>query len=256
VIQPQFNDLVISTYGRGFWILDDLTPLQQMTKSVTDSNAYLFPPRITYRFRNTSVLYSVDEDPTAGQNPPYGAIINYYLKSVPAGDVKILIVDPKGQTVREADIQAQMEMLTELRKDLEGAADMVNQVEMVRSQLDNLRSVLRGSSEAASIIPAADDMEKKFTEVEDRLIQRKLTGQGQDSTRWPAMLVSKITYLAGGLSNSDSGPTTQQRQVHAMFKEQLAALRRQLDELVSGDLDAFNKLLRERNVQNIIAKTP
>ena len=144
----------------------------------------------------------------------------------------------------------------ELRKDLEGAADMVNQIEIVRSQLENIRSILRGSSEAASIISAADDLDKKFTEVEDKLIQRKLTGQGQDSTRWPAMLVSKITYLAEGLSSADFGPTTQQRQVHAMFKEQLAAHRRQIDELVSRDLDAFNKLLRERNIQNIIARTP
>src|SRR5215831_13833556 len=81
VIQEQFNDLVISTYGRGFWILDDLTPLQQWTKSVMDANAHLFAPRVTYRFRNATVPFSTFEDPTVGQNPPYGALITYYLKS-------------------------------------------------------------------------------------------------------------------------------------------------------------------------------
>ena len=43
VVQERFNDLVIATYGRGFWILDDLTPIQQWTPSVQESNAHLFP---------------------------------------------------------------------------------------------------------------------------------------------------------------------------------------------------------------------
>src|SRR5262249_15158188 len=100
VVQEHFNDLVISTYGRGFWILDDLTPIQQMTKSVTDANAYLFPPRDTYRFRGATTPFSVGDDPTAGQNPPYGAMISYYLKSSPSGEVRIRIEDSKGQVVR------------------------------------------------------------------------------------------------------------------------------------------------------------
>ena len=51
-------------------------------------------------FRNSAVPVAVDYDPTAGQNPPYGASINYYLKSVPSGDVKIRIEDAQGQIVR------------------------------------------------------------------------------------------------------------------------------------------------------------
>ena len=100
VVQEHFNDLVIATYGRGFWILDDLAPLQQMNQMVRDSSAHLFTPRPAYRFRNTVVPVTMSDDPTAGQNPPYGASINYYLKSAPSGDVKIRIEDAKGQTVR------------------------------------------------------------------------------------------------------------------------------------------------------------
>jgi photosystem II stability/assembly factor-like uncharacterized protein len=341
VVQEQFNDLVISTYGRGFWILDDLAPIQQMTKNVTDANAYLFAPRDAYRFRGATIPYSMGDDPTAGQNPPYGAMISYYLKSAPSGDVKIRIEDSKGQTVRtingtktaginrvnwdlraeqskeirlrtsaayapdvrpgpegwrnapdggrisillppgnytvklsaggqdlsqplvvkkdpnsggtEADIQAQIAMLMDLRKDLESAADMVNQIETVRAQLETLRGILRGSPDSSQIRTGADDVDKKFLAVEDKLIQRKLTGQGQDDTRWPSMLVRKIVYLAGGLSGSDYGPTTQQKEVKALLESQLSQARTQLNEAVSRDLDAFNKMLRDRNMGNIIA---
>jgi len=156
----------------------------------------------------------------------------------------------------EADIQAQTEMLMDLRKDLESAADMVNQIEMVRSQLENIRSILRSSSDAASVRSAADDVDKKFTEVEDKLIQRKLTGQGQDDTRWPSMLVRKLAYLAGGLSSGDFAPTTQQREVHAMLRERLVAQHRRLDDLIHQDLVAFNKMLQDRNIGNVISQVP
>lgn len=99
-IQEHFHDLVLATYGRGFWILDDLTALEQMTSQVTDSTAYLFAPRDTYRFRFTVQPEAPAYDPTAGQNPPYGADINYYLKSAPQGDVRIAIQDSGGRTVR------------------------------------------------------------------------------------------------------------------------------------------------------------
>src|SRR5216110_2174926 len=95
-IQERFNDLVISTYGRGFWILDDITPIQQMTAQVKSSNSNLFPVHATYRFRGITVPYASADDPTAGQNPPYGAAINYYLKSAPRGDVSIKILDAQG----------------------------------------------------------------------------------------------------------------------------------------------------------------
>src|SRR6185369_3946561 len=98
--QEHFNDLVIATYGRGFWILDDLGPLQQMNKVVMDSTAHLFAPRPTYRFRSGTVPFSMSDDPTAGLNPPYGASISYYLKSASKGDVKIRIEDSSGQPVR------------------------------------------------------------------------------------------------------------------------------------------------------------
>jgi hypothetical protein len=133
---------------------------------------------------------------------------------------------------------------------------MVNQIEIIRSQLSALTTLLQTSADSAPVKSAADDLDKKLIGVEENLIQRKLTGTGQDATRWPAMLVAKMAYLAGGVSNSDFPPTTQARAVHAQFKDQLAGYRRRLDEIVNKDLEAFNRTLRERNIQNVIGKVP
>jgi len=100
VIQDHFNDLVVATYGRGFWIMDDITPLQQLTPQVLKSGVHLFSPRAAYRFRNVTRSQSYPNDQCSGRNPPYGASINYYLKSAPKGDVKITILDENGLVVR------------------------------------------------------------------------------------------------------------------------------------------------------------
>ena len=100
IVQPHFNDLVIATYGRGFWIADDVTPLQQLTPAVAASAAHLFAPRNAYRFQGRTSPMSMSNDMTAGENPPYGASINYWLRSAPRGAVTIRIANAAGKTVR------------------------------------------------------------------------------------------------------------------------------------------------------------
>jgi photosystem II stability/assembly factor-like uncharacterized protein len=100
VIQEHFNDLVISTYGRGFWILDDLTPLQQLTTDVMEGAAHLFPPRDAYRFRPITPLSTTYDDPTTGEDPQYGASINYWLKAPAESPPTVTILDEAGTVVR------------------------------------------------------------------------------------------------------------------------------------------------------------
>ncbi|MBZ5522126.1 MAG: hypothetical protein LAP21_07785 [Acidobacteriia bacterium] len=100
-VQKHFNDLVVSTYGRGFYILDDLAPLQQLTGAIADANVHLFTPPAAYRFRLTSGIRETSDDPTAGHNPTYGASLSYWLKGVPEGEVSITIADAAGKTLRK-----------------------------------------------------------------------------------------------------------------------------------------------------------
>jgi hypothetical protein len=95
------DDVVVGTHGRSFWILDDITPLRQLGPQVAQAEALLFKPQVAYRVRrnvNTDTPLP-PEEPTA-QNPPDGAILNYYLKSAAAGPMTLEVFDAKGSLVR------------------------------------------------------------------------------------------------------------------------------------------------------------
>ncbi|MCG6954645.1 MAG: sialidase [Gemmatimonadetes bacterium] len=100
VVQEHFNDLVISTYGRGFYILDDLAPIQQLTPEVMASGSHLFPPRDAYRFRDVTAPSTTYDDPTTGEDPQYGAYLDYWLKAPAKADPSVEILDASGQVVR------------------------------------------------------------------------------------------------------------------------------------------------------------
>jgi photosystem II stability/assembly factor-like uncharacterized protein len=95
------DDIAVGTHGRSFWILDDITPLRQLADSVAQTDAFLFRPETAIRFRwdkNTDTPFPPEEP--AGQNPPDGAIIDYYLKAAPARPVVLEILDQTGAVVR------------------------------------------------------------------------------------------------------------------------------------------------------------
>jgi hypothetical protein len=339
-VQEHFNDLVVATYGRGFWILDDITPLQQTTPQVLASDAHLFPPRAAYRFRAITSEAGSPEDPTVGRNPTYGAAINYYLKTAPSGDVKITIADSKGQVVRtlngaraagfnrvywdlrsepskgvvyrtsplyapdvhvgadgirpsggfgggggrmsileppgtysvkltvdgrdetqqltvrkdphsagtEADIVAQHAMLLDLRRDLDAAADVVNTIELVRSQIYGISRLV----EDANIKKAADDLDKKLIDVEGKIVELRSTGRGQDGVRWGSKLIGKLGYLGNGLAGGDFKPTNQQGDVQKVLEQLLKTYQAQTDALLNRDLSGVNELLRGAKAPTIM----
>ncbi|HUI84089.1 MAG TPA: glycoside hydrolase [Candidatus Binatia bacterium] len=95
------NDLAVATHGRGFWILDDITPLRQLDDRVTAGRAYLFAPEPAYRVRwDTNSDTPLPPDVAAGDNPPDGAIFNYYLKSSSSPAVTLEVKDSAGNSVR------------------------------------------------------------------------------------------------------------------------------------------------------------
>ena len=124
------GDLILATHGRSFWILDDLSPLRQTTAAIAASDAHLFAPRPTVRWRayrghgmnpgpmreiayrlagSIGYAYRQVESPTgekeerpldAGENPPNGVIVHYWLREAPVGEVVLTFLDAEGREIR------------------------------------------------------------------------------------------------------------------------------------------------------------
>jgi photosystem II stability/assembly factor-like uncharacterized protein len=95
------DDLCVGTHGRGFWILDNITPLRQLQDAIVKSPAHLFKPQTAYRVRwNTNSDTPLPPDVPAGENPPDGAVIDYYIGADTSGPVTIEIKSSTGALVR------------------------------------------------------------------------------------------------------------------------------------------------------------
>jgi len=337
VVQEQFDDLVISTYGRGFWIMDDIGALRELTPAVLAKDAHLFTLRPAYRFRPITAPSTTYDDPTTGENPEYGASINYFLKAPAASPAKVTILDDKGAVVRtltgtntagvnriywdlryepsaqvrlrtsptyaphivpgpngrvapgtstlsilappgtytvkltvggveqsqplvvrkdpnsggtEGDIAAQTRALVAIRNDLNEAADAVHRIEAVRVQVDGITRVV----EDATVKKAAEALQQQLVDLEMNLVDLRLTGGGQDGVRFGSKLISKLGYLANGIATSDHKPTDQHGEVQQLLDAQLRTHLTALDALLAKELVAFNELLRQRNVPNVVVK--
>ncbi len=93
------DDLVVATHGRAFWSLDDITPLRQINQQVAGSDTFLYKPAIAYRVRRSGGLAVGDSGPVA-QNPPDGAVIDYYLKSAPGSEITLDVLNSQGKEIR------------------------------------------------------------------------------------------------------------------------------------------------------------
>jgi len=91
------DDLVVATHGRSFWVLDDITPLRQIDAKTASAEMFLFTPRQAQRLHYPD---EVDRHHPVGENPPPGAIIDYYFKAEPKGEVRLQIFDSSGKLVR------------------------------------------------------------------------------------------------------------------------------------------------------------
>jgi photosystem II stability/assembly factor-like uncharacterized protein len=122
IIQRRENDLVVGTFGRGAFILDDYTALRDVTPQALADEARLFPLRDAYLFDVLNQVEAAWGDP-ATPNPPHGALFTYHVGQAPAGDAKLVltIADDTGKQVRRLDL-ARTTGVHRIAWDLRGAA--------------------------------------------------------------------------------------------------------------------------------------
>ena len=99
-IPEHFNDLVVGTYGRGIWILDDLTPLQQFTADVKKSDMHLFKPKDAYRLQPVSMVMQFFKEASFGDDPPAGTSLHYWQSGEVKDSISLVITKENGDTIR------------------------------------------------------------------------------------------------------------------------------------------------------------
>lgn len=99
-IQERFDDLVVGTYGRGYYILDNISPLREYDMDAKDKEAHLFSLRPVYRFQDVQSIKTDGPSLNSGTNPAYGAEINYFLKDSTDQKIEIQILTMEDEVVR------------------------------------------------------------------------------------------------------------------------------------------------------------
>ena len=95
------NDLIVGTHGRGIWVIDDISPLRQLTDAVLGADAYLFKPADTINYQQGSDNGTpLQKDEPQAPNPPQGAIIDFYLGKAATTPVTLEILDTSGKVLQ------------------------------------------------------------------------------------------------------------------------------------------------------------
>jgi photosystem II stability/assembly factor-like uncharacterized protein len=103
LVHPLENDLIVGTHGRGIWILDDATPVQRLVADAVKKPIHLFDLRPAYRYATKPTRYGIGQKVFRAPNPPFGAIVSFYLAAKPdsAVPVRVEVLGASGQVIRE-----------------------------------------------------------------------------------------------------------------------------------------------------------
>ncbi len=335
VVQPEAHDLVVSTYGRGIYILDDLTPLEQRARS-TEPDVQLFTPRPTYRwssFGGATITFSLKdaskapvklavmdadgkvihewEQPgkaglnrttwnlrydgprlvalrtTPVENPNiwleprfwgkdsrpvthWGMDANEisgpkvlpgkYTVQITADDKKFtqpleVRRDPR-TTTPDDELKRSLDLQVKVRDDISEAADMINQIEWVRKQLDTTVAMQRSTKAAADQIKATEEFQTKLLQVERKLISNALSMTDDKYFQEPYKIYYDLIWLyaemgpgAGDVAGgSDFAPTDNEVALAQEWETDLAAVKADYKDLMEKQMPAFGRSLLEHGV--------
>jgi hypothetical protein len=151
----------------------------------------------------------------------------------------------------EADIQSQVQVLSDLASGMNTTVDAINQLEYVRAQVQTMMKSLP----EGELRRAAAELEGKLSDAEMNLVDLRITG-GQDGVRYAAKLLSRFNYLANGMSGSDFRPTDQAMETSKLLQERLKGHLSQIGALLDKDVASFNDMLRRGNAGQITTRSP
>lgn len=315
-VQSTTGDLVIGTHGSSIWVLDDVTPIRYAAEAGSSARTGLLEPRPALRYLHRHDVGSLGDGTFAGDNPPLGAIVNFFLQTDPApGDTVLSIEDEQGRPVRTqavpahrgfnrvvwdlrydapallervtkatgigmpgplavpghytirlrtgghaftkplrvgnelavrvsaSDLDAQLQMLLEIKGIAEQIDRSIDRISQIQSQLRALRGGLPAHG-ADEVTQEAERLEHELQSLLDRFSASRIA-RPLDRLRYPVRLRERLLTLAGWIASADAAPTGAERQQEQTLLGEFASLQQQLEALLSRDLPRFNQILKK-----------
>ncbi|HEX4653726.1 MAG TPA: hypothetical protein VH227_05710 [Candidatus Udaeobacter sp.] len=335
------DDLVAATHGRSFWVLDDLTPVRQVNEQSAKPDVILYQPQTALRLHYPEEF---DKRQPVGDNPPAGAIINYYFKTAPKEEVSLDILDSSGKMVRhlsskekkegeqppewpdrvervktipanegmnrfawdlryndpiqipgafysstgpkgplalpgdyqvkltiggksqtaplhlsidprtkghEAALQKQFALAVQVNDRISKLHQAVNEIRDLRSQIQILHKRFGDDERLKPALGAADDLDHKTSEVEQKLIQVNMKGS-EANLAFPNMLNERFDTFSHTIEAGDNEPTKPQFDVFQMLSTQLEEQLQKWGQLKNDELPKVSELIKQANLPALI----
>ncbi|PYL42511.1 MAG: glycosyl hydrolase [Verrucomicrobia bacterium] len=335
------DDLVVATHGRSFWLLDDLTPLRQLNTQSAATDVILYQPQTALRLHYPEEF---DKRQPAGDNPPPGAIIDYYFKTAPKEEVSLDILDSSGKVVRhlsskekkegeqppewpdrvervktipanegmnrfawdlryddpiqipgafysstgpkgplalpgdyqvklavggksqtaplhlvidprtkgdEAGLQKKFALAMQVNDRISQLHQAVNEIRDLKSQIQNLHKRFGDDQRLKPALAAADDLDHKMSEVEQKLIQVNMKGS-EANLAFPNMLNERFDTFSHTIESGDGEPTKSQLDVFQTLSSQLDEQLKKWAQLKNEDLPKVSEMIKQANLPALI----
>ena len=335
------DDLVVATHGRSFWVLDDLTPLRQVNTQSAQADVILYQPQTALRLHYPEEF---DKRQPVGDNPPPGAIIDYYFKTAPKEEVSLEILDASGKVVRrlsskekkegeqppewpdrvervktipasegmnrfawdlryddpiqipgafysstgpkgplalpgdyqvkltvdgksqtaplhlvidprtkgdEAGLQKQFTLAAQVNDRISQLHQAVKEIRDLRSQIQNLHKRFGDDQRLKPALAAADDLDHKMSEVEQKLIQVNMKGS-EANLAFPNMLNERFDTFSHTIESGDGEPTKPQLDVFQTLSNQLEEQLGKWAQIKNEDLPKVSEMIKQANLPALI----
>jgi hypothetical protein len=335
------DDLVVATHGRSFWVLDDLTPIRQLNKQSLTADVILYQPQTALRLHYPTEF---DRRQPVGDNPPPGAIINYYFKTAPKDEVSLDILDASGKVVRhlsskekkegeqppewpdrverpktipanegmnrfawdlryndpvqipgafytgdapkgplalpgdyqvkltaggksqtaplhlaidprtkgaEPALQKQFTLSMQVNDRISQLHQAVNEIRDLKSQIQTLHKRFGDDQRLKQALDAADQLDHKMSEVEQRLIQVNMKGS-EGNLAFPNMLNERFDTFSHITDAGDTEPTKPQLDVFQLLSSQLEEQLKKWAQIKNDDVPKVSELIKQANLPALI----
>src|SRR5437667_5404 len=223
------HDLAAATHGRAFWVLDDITPLEQLSDEIAHADRHLFTPRDAVRFRGPSFVPARSLT-GLGTNPPNGATVYFYVKQKPEEDATLDFLDARDSLVRRFSSRPK-----EPADSLKAEAGLNRFVWDLRyADAHRFKGLVfwAGNTRGPLAVP----------------------GSYKDPLNFPIKVNNRLASLGGVVASADAPPTDQSYQVFDQLAAELQGYLDRLKTIVETDVPAFNRTVREQDIPAVLGR--